>query len=154
MANDHKDYSGTPLPKKLGIREGSRVMLVGAPDVFERLLTPIPDGVRILKRAAGVITMAMLFRDRQAGSCGGSHPLVASLDTSGRLWVAWPRKVPKGDHGHRLPGSPRGSGLDAGLVDNRASITEVYRGLQFVYRSKDRRSRRQYADAISRSCNG
>ena len=43
MANDHKDYSGTPLPKKLGIREGSRVFLVNAPDGFDRLLTPMPE---------------------------------------------------------------------------------------------------------------
>ncbi len=53
MANDHKDYSGTPLPKKLGIREGSRVMLVGAPDGFDGLLTPMPDGVTLLKRGGG-----------------------------------------------------------------------------------------------------
>ncbi len=44
MANDHKDYSGTPLPKKLGIQEGSRVFLVNAPDGFDGLLTPMPDG--------------------------------------------------------------------------------------------------------------
>ncbi len=45
LANDHKDYSGTPLPKKLGIRDGSRVFLVNAPDGFDRLLTPMPDGL-------------------------------------------------------------------------------------------------------------
>lgn len=43
-------YSGTPLPGKLGIKEGSRVTLVNAPDDFEDLLAPLPDGVRIVRR--------------------------------------------------------------------------------------------------------
>lgn len=138
MANDHKDYSGTPLPKKLGIREGSRVMLVNAPDGFELLLTPIPDGVRILKRAAGVIDVAMLFATEQAELIRWFDPLVASLDVAGRLWVAWPKKASKVTTDIDF-GFAQGIGLDAGLVDNKsASITDVYQGLQFVFRLKDR----------------
>jgi hypothetical protein len=138
VANDHKDYSGTPLPKKLGIREGSRVVLIGAPDGFERLLTPMPDGVRILKRAAGVINVAVLFATEQAELTRWFDPLVASLHTSGRLWVAWPKKASKVATDIDF-GFAQGIGLDAGLVDNKsASITDVYQGLQFVYRSKDR----------------
>jgi hypothetical protein len=138
MATDHKDYSGTPLPKKLGIREGSRVMLVNAPDAFEERLTPMPDGVRILKKAAGGIDVAVLFATEQAELIRWFDPLAASLDSAGRLWVAWPKKASK------VPtdidfGFAQGIGLDAGLVDNKsASITDVFQGLQFVYRVKDR----------------
>jgi hypothetical protein len=138
VANDHKDYSGTPLPKKLGIRESSRVMLVGAPGGFERLLTPMPDGVTLLKNATGVIDVAVLFATERTELIRWFDPLAASLDTAGRLWVAWPKKASKVSTDIDF-GFAQGIGLDAGLVDNKsASITDVYQGLQFVYRLKDR----------------
>jgi len=138
VGNDHKDYSGTPLAKKLGIREGSRVMLVGAPDRFAGLLAPIPEGVTLLSEAAGPIDVAVLFATQQAEMIRWFDPLASSLDTAGRLWVAWPKKASK------VPTDidfafAQGIGLDAGLVDNKsASITDVFQGLQFVYRLKDR----------------
>lgn len=138
MASDHKDYSGIPLPKKLGIREGSRVLLVNAPDGFAGLLTSIPDGMTLLNKATGVIDVAVLFATEQAEMIRWFDPLAASLATPGRLWVAWPKKASK------VPTDidfefAQGIGLDAGLVDNKsASITDVFQGLQFVYRLKDR----------------
>jgi hypothetical protein len=71
----------------------------------------------------------------------GVAGLILELDTAGRLWVAWPKKASK------VPtdidfGFAQGIGLDAGLVDNKgASITDVFQGLQFVYRLKDRPKR-------------
>ncbi len=138
MANDHKDYSGTPLPKKLGIRESSSVLLVNPPDGFEQLLTPMPDGARLLKKVAEPLDVGVLFATEQAELIRWFDRIAASLDTAGRLWVAWPKKASK------VPtdidfGFAQGIGLDAGLVDNKsASITDVFQGLQFVYRVKDR----------------
>ena len=138
MANDHKDYSGTPLPKKLGIREGSRVLLVNPPDGFDGLLTPMPDGVTLLTSVAKPLDVAVLFATERSKLIRWFDRIAASLDTAGRLWVAWPKKASK------VPtdidfGSAQGIGLDAGLVDNKsASITDVFQGLQFVYRVKDR----------------
>ncbi len=64
--------------------------------------------------------------------------MAAALDTSGRLWVAWPKKASKVATDIDF-GFAQGIGLDAGLVDNKsASITDVFQGLQFVYRVKDR----------------
>ena len=138
MANDHKDYSGTPLPKKLGIREGSRVMLVGAPDGFAGLLAPIPDGVRLLSETAGVIDVAVLFATEQAEMIRWFDTLAASLDTTGGLWVAWPKKASKVATDIDFSFA-QGIGLNAGLVDNKsASITDVFQGLRFVYRLTDR----------------
>jgi len=138
VANDHKDYSGTPLPKKLGIREGSRVMLVGAPDGFAGLLAPIPDGVRLLSETAGVIDVAVLFATEQAEMIRWFDTLAASLDTAGGLWVAWPKKASKVATDIDFSFA-QGIGLDAGLVDNKsASITDVFQGLRFVYRLTDR----------------
>jgi hypothetical protein len=141
MANDHKDYSGTPLPKKLGIREGSSVFLVNAPDGFVGLLTPMPDGAKLLKKIAKPLAVGVLFATERSELIEWFDPIVASLDTSGRLWVAWPKKASK------VPTDidfdfAQGIGLDAGLVDNKsASITDVFQGLQFVYRVKDRPGR-------------
>jgi hypothetical protein len=141
MANDHKDYSGTPLPKKLGIKEGSRVLLVDPPDGFDRLLTPMPDDVTLLAKVEKPLDVGVLFATEQAELIRWFDRLVTALDTAGRLWVAWPKKASK------VPtdidfGFAQGIGLDAGLVDNKsASITDVFQGLQFVYRVKDRPKR-------------
>ncbi len=141
MANEHKDYSGTPLPKKLGIRDGSRVRLVNAPGGFEHLLTPMPDGAQLVKRATKGLDVAVLFATEQADLIQWFDELAASIDTTGRLWVAWPKKASKVATDIDF-GFAQGLGLDAGLVDNKsASITEVFQGLQFVYRVKDRPKR-------------
>lgn len=141
MANEHKDYSGTPLPKKLGIRDGSRVLLVDAPAGFEHLLTPMPDGAQLVKRATKGLDVAVLFATEQADLIQWFDELAASIDTTGRLWVAWPKKASKVATDIDF-GFAQGLGLDAGLVDNKsASITEVFQGLQFVYRVKDRPKR-------------
>ena len=142
MASDHKDYSGTPLPKKLGIRDGSRVLLVNAPDGFEPLLTPMPDGANVLKKIATPLDVAVLFATERAELIRWFDELAASIDTSGRLWVAWPKKASKVATDVDF-GFAQGIGLDAGLVDNKsASITDVFQGLQFVVRVKDRQKDR------------
>jgi hypothetical protein len=141
MANDHKDYSGTPLPKKLGIREGSSVFVVNPPGGFDGLLTLMPDGAKLLKKIAKPLDVGVLFATEQAELIEWFDRIAASLDTAGRLWVAWPKKASK------VPtdidfGFAQGIGLNAGLVDNKsASITDVFQGLQFVYRVKDRPKR-------------
>ena len=141
VANDHKDYSGTPLPKKLGIGDGSRVLLVNAPDGFEQFLTPMPDGAQLLKRAAKGLDVAVLFATERAELIRWFDELAASIATAGRLWVAWPKKASKVDTDIDFDFA-QGIGLDAGLVDNKsASITDVFQGLQFVYRVKDRPKR-------------
>lgn len=140
MAND-KDYSGTPLPKKLGIREGSRVLLVNPPDGFDELLTPIPDGAKLLTRPAKPLDVGVLFATERAELIRWFDRIAGSIDAAGRFWVAWPKKASK------VPTDidfdfAQGIGLDAGLVDNKsASITDVFQGLQFVYRVKDRPKR-------------
>ena len=138
MATDHQDHSGTPLSKKLGIRDGSRILLVHEPDGFERLLAPLPTGVRIVRRAAGDLDVVVAFATRRADLERRFATLAASLAADGRLWVAWPKKASK------VPTDitfevVQGLGLAAGLVDNKsASVTDVFQGLQFVYRVKDR----------------
>ena len=141
MPNDHKDYSGTPLPKKLGIREAASVLLVNPPEGFDGLLTPMPDGARLLKKIAKPLDVAVLFATERAELVRWFDRIAASLDTAGRLWVAWPKKASMVSTDIDF-GFAQRIGLDAGLVDNKsASITDVFQGLQFVYRLKDRPKR-------------
>ena len=141
MANEHKDYSGTPLPKKLGIREGARVRIVNAPDGFRELLIPMPEGATLSDRATTVLDVALVFATARAELVRAFDTLAAGIVSDGRLWVAWPKKASK------VPtdidfGFAQGIGLDAGLVDNKsASITDVFQGVQFVYRTDDRPKR-------------
>ena len=132
----HKDYSGTPLPKKLGVREGSRVLVIGAPQGFS--LEPLPSAVEILGRARGPLDVAVLFTTRRSELARRFAPLARALDPAGRLWVAWPKKAAAVDTDLTFEIVQR-VGLGAGLVDNKsASIDDVFQGLQFVVRVRDR----------------
>jgi hypothetical protein len=139
MASDHKDYSSTPLPKKLGIREGSRVLVAGAPEGFD--LGPLPTGVERLGRAGRSMDVVVLFVTDERTLRRRFGRLVAGLEPAGRLWIAWPKKASRirSDLGFE---TVQRIGLDAGLVDNKsASVTGEFQGLQFVYRLQDRAPR-------------
>lgn len=138
MPTEHKDYSETPLPKKLGIREGSLVHLVAAPAGFLEMLTPLPSEVEISGRASKRLDVVVLFVTQERALRHRFDMLAAKLDPAGRLWVAWPKKAAKTRTDLDFT-TVQKVGLDAGLVDNKsASITDVFQGLQFVYRLKDR----------------
>jgi hypothetical protein len=132
----HKDYSGTPLPRKLGIREGSRVLLVGAPRGFS--LRSLPTGAQLLGRARGTLDVVVLFATRRAELERRFSGLARALRPDGRLWVAWPKKAANVETDLTFEIVQR-TGLGAGLVDNKsASLDGVFQGLQFVYRLRDR----------------
>jgi hypothetical protein len=138
MVQPHKDYSGTPLPKKLGIREGARVLVAGAPDGFDAVLGALPTGVERLGRAGHGMDVVLLFATEERALRTRFVTLAAGLDPAGRLWVAWPKKASDLETDLDFD-TVQGIGLKAGLVDNKsASITDKFQGLQFVYRLKDR----------------
>lgn len=138
-AASRRDYSGTPLPKKLGIRESSRVLLVGAPEGFA--LGDLPAGAEVVGRSGGQLHVVVLFATRRSDLERRFRPLAKLLDPAGRLWVAWPKRAAKMDTDLTFDVVQR-VGLDAGLVDNKsASIDQAFQGLQFVYRLTDRPAR-------------
>lgn len=141
MADGHKDYSGTPLWKKLGITQEARVRVIGAPEGFAEELVriaPIPHAVEFLSRARKGLDVAVVFATRQADLERGFDTLKRSLETDGRLWMAWPKKASKVPTDITFE-SAQGFGLASGMVDNKtAAIDAVFQGLQFVYRVKDR----------------
>ncbi|HUH08241.1 MAG TPA: hypothetical protein VML96_10605 [Egibacteraceae bacterium] len=132
-------YSGTPLARKLGIKAGAAVALLGAPEGFA--LTDLPDGVDVRSRAAGRLDVIVLFARSQAELARRFPAAMRVLEPAGGLWVAWPKKASgvATDLSFEVV-QPRG--LDAGLVDNKiCAIDETWSGLRFVYRLRDRPSR-------------
>ncbi len=135
----HADYSATPLPKKLGVREGSRVLVLAAPEGFA--LAPLPGGVEMRDRVRGPLDVVVLFTTRRAELLRRFTSLARALDPAGRLWVAWPKRASGVPTDLTFEDVQR-VGLDAGLVDNKsAAIDDVFQGLQFVVRLKDRAPR-------------
>ena len=137
-------YSGTPLPKKLGIKPGHRVLLVHAPAGFAELLQPLPDDVALTARLAGTsrCDVIVLFARHAAELTRALPECRARLSETGGLWVAWPKKsagVPT-DLGEN---PVRAVGLAAGLVDNKVcAIDETWSGLRVVWRKELRDSRK------------
>lgn len=139
MAGGHADYSGTPLWKKLGIAPGSRVHVVSPPQDFARLLTalaPLPPGVSFLRTRGSDLDVVVLFVTGANDLSRRFPPLAGAI--AGRLWIAWPKKA-SGVATDVDDALVRRTGLEAGLVDNKtAAVSDVYQGLQFVRRLKDR----------------
>ncbi len=131
-------YSGTPLPKKLGIREGFRTLLVRAPEDVRTELREALAGCEVLKEVRGGVDFAMVFTKSRAELATEFRRVARELAPAGMLWVSWPKKSSgvKTDLDGNLV---REIGLAAGLVDVKVcAVTEVWSGLKFVRRVKDR----------------
>src|SRR6185503_13110538 len=132
-------YSGTPLVKKLGFKEGFRTALVNPPKGFQKELAPVPNNVSI---SVGTLTkpldLIILFADSQKMLKMEFPRLARKLMENGMLWIAWPKKA-SGISTDLSDSSVRDIGLAAGLVDVKVcAINDVWSGLKFVYRLKDR----------------
>ena len=133
-----KDYSSTPLTTKLGIGNGSRVLLVSEPKGFGRTLGPLPPEAELRRQARAPLDVIVVFATELTELRRRFAALARTLDPSGRLWVAWPKKAAKVETDLSFEIVQR-IGLEEGLVDNKsASIDDVFQGLQFVIRVKDR----------------
>lgn len=127
-------YSGTPLARKLGIRENHTVILVGAPSDFESKLSDLPPGVRFRRRAAGRNDLIVWF-------CPSLRELrrrlarLKELAGRGGIWIAWPKKA-SGVPTDLTQAAVRKEGLDAGLVDYKiCAIDSTWSGLRFARRN-------------------
>jgi hypothetical protein len=129
-----RDYSATPLPKKLGIGESSRVAVIGAPRGFAQRIGFSPRA----RRDADVI---VFFTTRRAELERRFGSLAGRLDPAGGLWVAWPKKS-AGTPTNLTFEDVQRIGLASGLVDNKScSIDETWQALRFVIRREDRPAR-------------
>ncbi len=106
-------YSGTPLAKKLAIRTGSTVALLGAPADFTSKLEPLPEGVWITERAHGSPGIILLFVRSLAGLKRRFAGAAGKLAERGGLWIVWPKKA-SGVRTDLSQGAVRSVGLGAG----------------------------------------
>jgi CheY-like chemotaxis protein len=125
-------YSGTPLPKKLGIKPGSTVALVGAPDGFETTLGVQPEGAVLVRRASADSLTIWFVRTRAA--LEGGIAKMAPAGEGGGLWIAWPKRT-SALAADVTETDVREVGLAAGLVDFKVcAIDETWSGLRFSKR--------------------
>jgi hypothetical protein len=132
-------YSGTPLPRKLGIKPGNRVLLLGAPAGFEaETLGELPDGVRVGRRASGRADVIVSFHERRADLARRMPQLRERMQPAARLWIAWPKRA-SGVPTDLTENVVRELALANRLVDNKvAAVDDTWSGLQLVIRLADR----------------
>jgi hypothetical protein len=133
-------YSGTPLAKKIGIKEGSRVALVNAPKDFQFEPKELPDNVEFVRPTAKSLDIILFFVTTERALAKDFGKLAARLTANGMIWIAWPKKSSGVATDLSFERVQR-IGLDAGLVDVKiCAVDETWSGLKFVYRLKDRAS--------------
>jgi hypothetical protein len=129
-------YSGTPLTTKLGIKEGSRVLVVGSPIPYARLLGEVPRGVQLVARAGAGVDVAHVFSTRKADMVQRLTRLRDALRPDASIWVSWPKKTAK------VPTDItedviREVAFPLGFVDIKVcAVTDVWSGLKLVVRKE------------------
>lgn len=131
-------YSGTPLPKKLGIKPGQRITFIHPPDSLEQALGALPDGGVLAGDDGDAVDLIVFFTKSADELEAAFRGLGARVHPSGTVWIGWPKKAAK------VPTDVtedvvRAMGLKAGMVDVKVcAIDAVWSGLKFVYRLADR----------------
>ena len=138
-------YSGTPLPRKLGIKEGHLVAFRGAPATFGETLGELPDGVTVRSRvsvprsaSAQRLDVVVAFFTRRSDFERRLPKMMEALEVDGALWISWP-KGSSGVPTDITEDVVRDVGVARGMVDNKVcAIDETWSGLRLVYRRDDR----------------
>ncbi len=131
-------YSGTPLPKKLGIVEGSTVALIDAP---LGVIDELPSGVTVKRQVRGTADVVVSFFTRRRDFERRIDSLAQMIFPAGGLWVAWPKRA-TGQETDMHEGVVREVALPLGLVDNKVcAIDQTWSGLRVVWRREHRGQR-------------
>lgn len=129
-------YSGTPLAKKLGIKQGTRLLPVGAPEGYLALLEPIPPGVEFVPRPTKSTDIVHVFTTQRNELEGLLKIYRTKLNPMATVWVSWPKKSAK------VPtdiaeDTIREVALPLGFVDVKVcAVTDVWSGLKLVIRKE------------------
>jgi hypothetical protein len=131
-------YSGTPLVRKLGIKEGHRVALIDAPGGAEALLGDLPAGATVLRTARAPIDVVLLFVTERRVLERKLPGLAERIERAGGIWVCWPKRS-SGVVTDMTEHDVRDVALPLGLVDNKVcAVDETWSGLRVVYRLSNR----------------
>jgi hypothetical protein len=125
-------YSGKSLSQKLGIKPGFRIFADIPPKPYGDIVGELPDGTKILSRAAASVDMVHLFVTDAAGLAGKLRRLRAAIAPDGMIWVSWPKKA-SGVATDLSDVVVRDTALPLGLVDVKVcAVDETWSGLKFV----------------------
>jgi len=138
-------YSGTPLAKKLGIKEGMTVVTVDPPDDYRGLVDPLPENVVLEEGTLATARVSALeadilhiFTNTRDGLFRGLADARTLIKQNGTIWVSWYKKASK------LPSeitedTVREAAFPLGLVDVKVcAIDEKWSGLKLVIRRENR----------------
>jgi hypothetical protein len=131
-------YSGTPLAKKLGIKEGGRVFLANAPDHYARLVAPLPPGVQFDTRMTKQTDIVHLFATSKKALSARLKVTRKSLRPDASIWVSWPKKSAKVAT-DITEDTVRELAFPLGLVDIKVcAVDDIWSGLKLVVRRENR----------------
>jgi hypothetical protein len=134
-------YSGTPLAKKLGIAENSRIFLSDAPKDYLRLVAPVPKGARVAGKLGEDIDIVHLFVTERARLTALLRSTLPKLRPDAAIWVSWPKKASRVAT-DITEDTIREVALPLGLVDIKVcAVDEVWSGLKLVVRRENRGKR-------------
>ena len=132
-------YSGTPLAKKLGIKETSRAKTRNAPDNYLQLVTPHPINVSISDRIRKDIDIFYFFTRSRSELSSSLPKMMSMIRQNGMVWVSWPKKT-SGVKTDVTEGVFRKAALPLGLVDVKVcAVDETWSGLKLVIRKELRK---------------
>jgi hypothetical protein len=132
-------YSSTPLAQKLGFKEGTRYLLVGAPTAFRKELPTLPPSAVAVAPRAPEVDLIVFFASNLKALASHLPALIKKLPAAGVLWIAWP-KLASGVETDLRENVVRDTLLATGLVDIKVcSVNDTWSGLKFVRRLKDRK---------------
>lgn len=133
-------YSGTPLAKKLGIKPGSTVLLLGeVPDEYPAWVAPLPERARLARRGTPPHAAVHVFATKRADLARHLAQLRRSIAPDGYVWVSWPRKA-SGVATSITEDVIREVALPLGFVDVKVcAVSDVWSGLKLVIRVEERK---------------
>ena len=129
-------YSGTPLARKLGIKESGNVLAVGAPKGYREMLEPLPEGVTFHTRLTKSTDTVHLFTTKKAELEKHLTTYRKKIRPNGMVWVSWPKKAAKVET-DITEDMIREVALPMGFVDVKVcAVDEVWSGLKLVIRKE------------------
>jgi hypothetical protein len=132
-------YSGTPLAKKLGIKDNSKIKVINQPLYYFKLLTDLPSSVNVLTDTKTKKAIIHYFAVSISQLSKDVKQLKAEMESNGAIWISWPKKTStvRTDLNENII---RDIALKNNLVDVKVcAIDEVWSGLKLVIRLKDRK---------------
>ncbi len=132
-------YSGTPLPKKLGCKDGTHLVVIGEPEEYARWLVPLPPGLVRQRMPTKTTTLVHVFVTKRQALVDYLAALRRRLDPEAAVWVSWPKKA-SGVASEVTEDTVREVALPLGFVDVKVcAVSEVWSGLKLVVRKELRK---------------